>query len=114
MGSSRWVCRIAGVALCFCASIGVAHAQAVVLQIRPRVGDTLSVRLDQEVEMTGVPPGCGNQQALSRSRLRPASGSCADLRTMTTRMEVFSRAIARRATHDATEMVAITDSVRTS
>lgn len=114
MGSSIRVWRLAAVAACFCVSASLADAQGVVLQIRPRVGDTLSVRLDQEVEMTGVPPGCGNQLTSPRGRLRAASGGCADLRTMTTRMEVFSRAIARRATRDATELVAITDSVRTS
>lgn len=114
MGFSTRVWRVLALALCFCVSVGVAQTQAVVLQIRPRVGDTLRVRLDQEVEMTGVPPGCGNQQALSRTRLRATPGDCADLRTMTTRIEVFSRAIARSATHDATAMLAITDSVRAS
>ena len=29
-------------------------AQTVALQIRPRVGDTLRMRLDQQTEMTGV------------------------------------------------------------
>jgi hypothetical protein len=95
-------------------AVPIARAQPVLLQIRPHVGDTLSVRLDQQVEMTGVPFGCGVQQGASRARLRAAAETCADVRTMTTRMEVFSRAIARSATRDATAMLAITDSVRTS
>lgn len=91
----------------------VANAQSVLLQIRPHVGDTLYVRLDQRVEMTGMPAGCRAQQGVTGLR-RTVPVNCADTRTMTTRMEVFSRAIARNATHDATDMLAITDSVRTS
>lgn len=91
----------------------VAKAQPVLLQIRPHIGDTLLVRLDQQVEMTGTPPGCGRQQAALRGRPKNAMASCADVRTMNTRMEVFSRAIARSTTRDATTMHAITDSVRT-
>ncbi len=89
-------------------------AQSVLLQIRPHVGDTLYVRLDQRVEMTGMPVGCGVQQGVSGLRARSVPVNCADTRTMNTRMEVFSRAIARNATRDATDMLAITDSVRTS
>jgi hypothetical protein len=91
-----------------------AEAQSVMLQIRPRVGDTLHVRLEQEVEMTGMPQGCGGQQNGLRARAKTVPANCGDIRTMTTRMEVYSRAIARRATHDATDMLAITDSVLTS
>jgi hypothetical protein len=106
---SRTMCT--AVALCTVASSTI--AQPVLLQIRPHVGDTLRVRLDQQVEMTGMPPGCGNEAVL-RVRAKSPPSSCADIRTMTTRMEVFSRAIARSATRDATEMIAITDSVITS
>jgi len=84
------------------------------LQIRPRVGDTLHVSLEQEVEMTGMPAGCGGQQNALRTHAKSGSASCSDTRTMTTRMQVYSRAIARRATRDATDMLAITDSVLTS
>lgn len=91
-----------------------AEAQPVMLQIRPRVGDTLHVRLEQVVEMTGMPRGCGGQANALRSRPKSMRENCADTRTMTTRMEVYSRAIARRATRDATDMLAITDSVLTS
>jgi hypothetical protein len=93
----------------------VAQAQSVLLQIRPRVGDTLKVRLDQEVAMKGMPLGCGGQASAFKNRLKAAlPANCSDVREMTTRMEVFSRAIVRRATRDATEILAITDSVMTS
>lgn len=92
----------------------VVEAQPVLLKIRPRVGDTLHVRLEQRVEMTGMPPGCGDQQGASRTRSTAASAACASVRTVNTGMEVFSRAIARRSMRDATDMLAITDSVRTS
>jgi len=93
---------------------GSAEAQSVMLQIRPRVGDTLRVRLEQEVEMTGMPQGCGGQQTGLRGRVKTVPANCGDTRTMTTRMEVYSRAIARRAMRDATDMLAITDSVLSS
>lgn len=63
--------------------------------------------------MTGMPPGCESQVSSAALRAK-ATGACGDIRTMNTTMEVFSRAIARTATRDATEMLAITDSVRTS
>ena len=84
------------------------------LQIRPHVGDTLRVRLQHEVAMTGMPFGCGSKPEAFRNRPKVLPANCADVREMTTRMEVFSRAIVRRATRDATEILAITDSVMTS
>ena len=111
MASSVGVALFSAVAL---AIPSAASAQAVLLQIRPHVGDTLHVRLDQDVEMTGMPAGCGSPAANFRSRPRNPPARCADIRNMNTRMEVFSRAIARSSTRDATEMLAITDSVRTS
>jgi hypothetical protein len=92
----------------------VVEAQSVLLQIRPRVGDTLKVRLDQEVAMKGMPLGCGSQSSAFKNRPKAIPANCADVREMTTRMEVFSRAIVRRTTRDATELLAITDSVMTS
>ena len=88
--------------------------QPVLLQIRPHVGDTLHVRLEQEVAMTGLPAGCGGQSNALRARPKNAPTNCGDVRSMTTRMEVYSRAIVQRASRDATELVAITDSVMTS
>jgi hypothetical protein len=65
-------------------------SQQVLLQIRPRTGDTLSVRLDQRVEMSG--------------------GG----RTMTTVTEVFSRAIVQRSSRSGSTVLAVTDSIRAS
>lgn len=64
--------------------------------------------------MTGMPLGCGARTGALRNRPKALPANCADVREMTTRMEVFSRAIVRRATRDATEILAITDSVMTS
>jgi len=90
-----------------------AGAQSVLLQIRPRVGDTLAVRMDQQVEMTGVPVGCASGGTQPRNS--PPARPCAEVtRHMTTKMEVFSRAIVRKSTDDATMLLAMTDSVRTS
>ncbi len=116
MGSRVGRTLFAAAMICIAAPVAasVAGAQPVLLQIRPRVGDTLYVRLDQEVEMTGMPSGCGGQQNALRPRARNAPANCSETRTMTTRMEVYSRAIARNATRDATDMLAITDSVMTS
>lgn len=95
----------------FVATTAVVGAQPVLLQLRPRIGDTLHVKLEQQVEMTGMPPGCGAQSAERTRSTAPAD--CATIRTMNTEMEVFSRAIVRKTMRDATEMLAITDSVRT-
>lgn len=73
-----------------------AHSQAVLLQIRPRVGDTLRMHLSQQVEMTGT----------TRERGRDSST------TMTTSIEVFTRAIAEQWTSGGTLMQTITDSVQ--
>jgi hypothetical protein len=89
------------------------QAQPVLLQIKPNVGDTLRVKLSQEVAMTGVPRGCGNQTTALRAQPKPSVSTCSDTRSMTTAMEVFSRAIARHASTNATDILAITDSVVT-
>jgi hypothetical protein len=86
------------------------EAQAILLQIRPRVGDTLVVKLDQKVEMSGAPMNC----TLKRPREKD-SDSCATLsRHMTTVSEVFSRAIVQSMSGDKANVLAITDSVRTA
>lgn len=80
-----------------------AHSQAVLLRINPRMGDTLAVWMNQKVEMTGTPLGCARGEV------------CAEgTRSMTTVMEVFSRAIIRQKTSEATMVLAVTDSIRTS
>ena len=72
-----------------------ALAQPVLLQIRPHIGDTLRMHLSQTVEITGTTRG---------ARSDP-------VRSMTTSIEVFTRAIAQRWTHNGTLMQTITDSV---
>jgi hypothetical protein len=71
-----------------------AQSQAVVLQIRPHIGDTLRMHLSQTVEMTGTTPGLRH-----------------DTSSMTTSIEVFTRAIAEQWTSGGTLMQTITDSV---
>lgn len=75
---------------------GAASAQPVLLQIRPHIGDTLRMHLSQTVEMTGTTPG-----------VSPAEPS----RSMTTSIEIYSRAIAKQWTAGGTLMQTITDSV---
>jgi hypothetical protein len=72
-----------------------ALAQPVLLQIRPHIGDTLRMHLSQTVEITGTTPGA-----------RPDP-----IRSMTTSIEVFTRAIAQQWTPNGTLMQTITDSV---
>ena len=76
-------------------SAQAARAQAVLLQIRPRIGDTLRMHMSQTVEMTGT---TRDQRAD-----KPSS--------MTTSIEVFTRAIAQQWTSGGTLMQTITDSV---
>ena len=84
---------VLGVIICLTRT-GALFAQSVLLQIRPRVGDTLHLRLDQQTELTGT-----------------RSGSSSPV-TMTTTMRVFSRAIVERSAPTATIVRAVTDSVR--
>ena len=75
---------------------GAAVAQPVLLQIRPHIGDTLRMHLSQTVEMTGTTPGSASKD--------PA-------RSMTTTIEIYTRAIAKQWTAGGTLMQTITDSV---
>ena len=96
---------------------GSASAQSVLLQIRPRVGDTLSVRMDQRVEMTGVPIDCATGSSGSRRGANPEvrQQACSEAtRQMTSVMEVFSRAIVLRSSGESALVLAVTDSIRTS
>ncbi|HWL40802.1 MAG TPA: DUF6263 family protein [Gemmatimonadaceae bacterium] len=71
-------------------------AQGVLLQIRPHIGDTLRMHLSQTVEMTGTTIGSTAPDAA---------------RSMTTTIEIYTRAIARQWTASGTLMQTITDSV---
>ena len=70
------------------------YGQPVLLQIRPHIGDTLRMHLSQTVEMTGT-----------------TRGNRRDTTSMTTSIEVFTRAIAEQYTSSGTLMQTITDSV---
>jgi len=72
-----------------------AHAQSVTLQIRPRVGDTLRMRLDQQSEMTGVK--------------KSSTGEATAMVIAT--MKMFSRAIVEASSEKSTTVLAVTDSV---
>jgi hypothetical protein len=76
----------------------VTLAQPVLLQIRPHIGDTLRMHLSQTVEMTGTTHGARTDS----------------MRSLTTSIEVFTRAIAERWTSNGTLMQTITDSVAMS
>lgn len=71
-------------------------AQTITLAIKPKIGDTLRMRLDQESEMTGV-------------RKSTAGESSA---MVVTTMRMFSRAIVEGANDAGTAVLAVTDSVR--
>jgi Family of unknown function (DUF6263) len=73
-----------------------APAQPVLLQIRPHIGDTLRMHLSQSVEMNGTAVRGGRDSSKS---------------SMTTSIEVFTRAIAQQWTSGGTLMQSITDSV---
>jgi hypothetical protein len=75
-----------------------AVAQPVLLQIRPHIGDTLRMHLSQTVDITGTTRGARTDST----------------RSMTTSIEVFTRAIAQQRTSDGTLMQTITDSVAMS
>jgi hypothetical protein len=72
-----------------------AHAQKVLLELRPHAGDTLRMQLDQVTEMNGARPG--EAPALATTTLR-----------------MYSRAIVESAAHIASLILAITDSVDVS
>jgi hypothetical protein len=82
------------VVLALVLSTTTAHSQSVLLQIRPHIGDTLRMHLSQTVEMTGT-----------------TRGNRRDTTSMTTSIEVFTRAIAEQYTSSGTLMQTITDSV---
>ena len=74
-----------------------AQSGGVVLQIRPRLGDTLHLRMDQQTELTGKRQLANGETATS---------------TVVTTMRIFSRAIVERSAPTSTIVRAVTDSVR--
>jgi hypothetical protein len=92
----RQVCIGASVGLFAVASVHSAFAQELLLQIRPRAGDTLRMRLDQETDYTGA--------GMMRTGVGPA--------TLVTTMAMFSRVIVEGEANEETAVLAVTDSVR--
>ena len=86
----------ASVGLFAVVSVHGAFAQELLLQIRPRAGDTLRMRLDQETDYTGA--------GVTRTGVGPAS--------LVTTMAMFSRAIVEGEANEETAVLAVTDSVR--
>ena len=76
-------------------AMGPIGAQSVTLQVKPHVGDTLRMRLDQQSEMTGV--------------RRTAAGESSAM--VMNSMRMFSRAIVESSADKGTTLVAVTDSV---
>jgi hypothetical protein len=72
-----------------------AWAQRYRLQLKPRVGDTLHMQLEEQREHTGTTKVGGSDST----------------RTMTTRLRMFSRAIVQEKLHSAVTVLAIVDSV---
>ena len=98
----------------FAASPLMVEAQPVLLQIRPHVGDTLIVRLDQRVDMSGAPVGCGLPTGSRGRRPSPPAGCAEASRRLTTVSEVFSRAIVKSVAREGAVVLTITDSIRTA
>ena len=71
------------------------HAQNVTLQIKPKVGDTLRLRIEQEVEISGV------------GKVRDADTTM----TMRSSMLILSRSIVVQSDNEGTIVRSITDSV---
>lgn len=91
MRSKRSWFVLAAVAICATRSA----AQTVTLRVKPHVGDTLRMRLDQQSEMTGV--------------RRTATGEASAM--VINNMKMFSRAIVEAASDAGTTVLAVTDSV---
>jgi hypothetical protein len=83
-----WVVLVTSVA-------ALAQAQNVTLQIKPRVGDTLRLRIEQEMEITGV------------GKVRDADTTM----TMRSSMLILSRSIVVQSDNEGTVVRSITDSV---
>lgn len=68
------------------------EAQRVLLELRPRFGDTLSMRLDQTTELSGSRKGAASKEVVTTLRM-------------------FSRAIVESSSKESALILAVTDSV---
>lgn len=110
----RWLAVIFAASTFLATTTPTQSQQPVLLQIRPRAGDTLAVRLDQRMEMTGIPTECASSTGAQlpfrdSARMRSCSSAA---RQMTTVTEVFSRAIVQKSTKEGATVLAVTDSIR--
>ena len=80
--------------LCLVSAVSTINAQPVLLQIRPRAGDTIAVKLEQRLDITTL------------------AGEAS--RHMATVTQVFSHAIVNKTTSRGADVTAITDSIRTA
>lgn len=87
--------RLALAVACSIAAGPVLNAQQVALRIEPRVGETVRMRLDQRVEMSGT------------TRMRAGDSTA----TVVSTLLVISRTFVERRDHDASVVLASTDSV---
>ena len=88
----RWSC-VVGLAMVVSAEAkGQSEPERVVLELRPRAGDTLRLRLDQTTEMSGTRRGGVG-------------------RVMSTTLQMYSRAIVESTTAAFATILALTDSV---
>lgn len=94
---ARWIGGLFGIVVSAAPArvAGQSKAQAVMLQIRPKAGDTLQMRLDQEVLMTGTTKVGRNDSTMS----------------VTTTTHVRARVIVERSEAAWTNLLAITDSI---
>lgn len=87
--------RVGAGALLVASVVSGARAQSVTLQIKPKVGDTLRLRIEQEMEISGV------------GRVRDADTTM----TLRSSMLLLSRTIVVQTDDEGTTVRAITDSI---
>jgi hypothetical protein len=93
--ATRFALSVAVSLVCSAAVAVAAHAQTVALRIEPPVGETVRMRLDQRVEMSGT------------TRMRDADSTA----TVVTTLLLISRTFVERRDRDASILLASTDSV---
>lgn len=89
---TRWQFTVALAITMTAEAQGQSGVERIVLELRPRAGDTLRLRLDQTTEMSGIRRG----------------GAA---RVMSTTLQMYSRAIVESTTPASATILALTDSV---
>lgn len=101
-----------------------ARGEAVWLIVRPRVGDTLWLQMDQTIEMSGrrsdaptrtAPPMIERKRSGSAAARRPDYGPRQDrARTQVTKLQLFAHSLVESSTLAVTTLLATTDSMAMS